>query len=351
MLFEADIFIAFWIFEAFKYQDLYHKPVIFYQGFPLLHDHELFVGRISVDYFWKELWDRAMNCNIFHENNFDEHIFKTGKPNRCFLSAEASFISEITFYQTAIKIPSVRPLSLYLKSAPRYMPRSSDVEIKKRKQLLVLKRKKLATDSIFIHVANNFLAFSSKIKSDFTLVERDDHVAYDGYTDFDYGGYLTFRTMRSYAAVTLLPWGPHVTTFRELYNMNQILFVPSKNWLLKNSLKQYVFSESLANGQNWDWGEMYPNYNESTQTQHKFSPFRMQTCLACKNYWLKFTEYFQVPGVLFFDSLIDFTYKIHFYLGSDFQRMQIWDIVNENVLKTRKEAKFFWRIVIGALLD
>ncbi|CAK0801857.1 unnamed protein product [Prorocentrum cordatum] len=282
----ADVITCQWVGECAKLRALYSKPVIAYVGFLLLNDP-------SVGSYHR--WSEPLP-------HFWERLQSLLEPQ----------LAEAAHWQTGARLPSVRPLALYV--GARHAPAEASG------QVLVVNRGRLARDVLFTQAAN-------------ALRDRQYPLEF-----VDQRAGMPYAEMARHRGAVMLPWDLNLVMFHDLYAMELPLFLPDRAGLHRTAFAYFArfFQNVLHAGQ--PWGEVHPRRGAAP---HPYSPFELDR-LEPREYWLGFTEYVRAPHVVRFGSVPELLLRALRLDGAAVSaRMRGYNA------RCRRESRRFWGRVLS----
>lgn len=319
----ADVIACQWIAECSKLRVAYAKPVIAYIGFLLLNDPS--VGNYHawsepVAHFW-ERWDMLLACDVHGGGRGRDRRGALGRPPAdggppCAVVWEEPQLAEASYWQTGSRLPSVRPLSLYV--GAHHDPRAAAPSI------LIINRGRLARDVMFTQAVN-------------ALRHRD--YPYD-FVDQRAG--MAYSEMATHRGVVLQPWDLNLVMFHDLYAMDLPLFLPDRAGLHHTAFAYYSrFRKNMGHKSNekQPWDEVKPG---RTPSPHAYSPFMLEY-FEPREYWLGFTEYIRAPHVQRFASVPDLLLQVLRLQGH-----RLAAAMARHNARCRRQARRFWLGVLTA---
>eukprot|EP00928_Gymnodinium_smaydae_P070784 TRINITY_DN54553_c0_g1_i1.p1 TRINITY_DN54553_c0_g1~~TRINITY_DN54553_c0_g1_i1.p1 ORF type:complete len:1204 (-),score=156.88 TRINITY_DN54553_c0_g1_i1:33-3110(-) len=280
-LHSAHILVCQWIGECAKLRAFYSKPVLAYVGFLPLNDPS--VGTYHV---WSEplaqYWERfqmLLDCDVHGGDRGSSRDVPLDGGPPCAVVWEEPQLAEAAHWQTGARLPSVRPLSLYVKAT--HQPTSGD------QRVLVINRGRLVRDITFTEAANAFR------HHDFPFTFVDQRAG------------MPYAEMAEHRAAVLQPWDLNLVMFHDLYAMELPLFLPDRAGLHHVAFSYFSRFRKHMDGEQ-PWSEIRPGRGESP---HPYSPFQLEY-LEAREYWLGFTEYVRAPHVGRFASLPDLLHRV-----------------------------------------
>ncbi|CAJ1356001.1 unnamed protein product [Effrenium voratum] len=307
----ADVLVGQWVGECSKLRVHYSKPVVAYLGFLLLNDPV--VGKY---HFWSEplphFWERFSTLQSCDVHKLDGRQPADGGPP-CAVVFEEPQLAEAAYWQTGIRNPSVRPLSLYVSASHDTSTALKDV--------LVINRARLQRDTHFTNALNAM----SHPEYPHRFVNQKQNMPY--------------AEMATYRAAIMMPWDLNLVMFHDIYAMNLPLFLPDLAGLHRVAVTYFARFRMNSAHEGQPFSEHLPGRKS---TPHPFSPFDLEF-LEARQYWLRFTEYLRAPAVQHFPSLPGLLLQV---LRLDAPHVS----AKMRAQNTRclRESKVFWSRVLGS---
>lgn len=244
------------------------------------------------------------------------------------LLTDAPYTAEILHSFTGIQLPVYRPLSSYVRA--KYAPhRTLGLLILRSSSMSKMAKSELHYDLLKMFAGGHF-------RPNFHLQK----------------GFISSDGLAKYRAILYLP-GPHswvLMQFRELYNMNMPLLMPSESDSL---LHAAVWQEKLYNNLKTIPGKNWLPRSKFWMQRHPFSPWPphdSRTGLGdgseyarASMYWVQWLEFFQWPFVQHYHGiphLLELARTSHFDTIS-------WKMADFNYAACER-ARTFWRASLSS---
>ena len=149
-------------------------------------------------------------------------------------------------------------------------------------------------------------------------------------------GHYTYSDIASHPGIILIPYQVSIMSLFEYYAMNIPLFVPSLDLLIKWQLEHRIMDEL-------SWNCVFGNCDSPSNipgcgySDHPYDPNDVTNPESLRH-WLKFADFYQWPGIVYFDDWGDLLSKL-----DTTNLSYVTSVMKRHWLKEKQNASRFWK--------
>eukprot|EP00927_Polykrikos_kofoidii_P079594 TRINITY_DN76383_c0_g1_i1.p1 TRINITY_DN76383_c0_g1~~TRINITY_DN76383_c0_g1_i1.p1 ORF type:complete len:721 (+),score=84.32 TRINITY_DN76383_c0_g1_i1:290-2452(+) len=335
---KPDLLLCMELRDAYFLWRVGRVPTIYYPAIIFLQD-EAFTDFGAAVYL--QQFDAIRRHDILAPRGVRMRTSKTLVPTA--VVAQSPYLAENVFYHTSRRVPSVRPLALYV--GPRYTPNSTSADgvgLGALHTLVLCARTRLLMSHscrLLFRQGRQLLPRRTRLR--IHLPSGDSDVVHG----------LPFDAVARFDSTVLFPWNIAITTFAEMYAMQMPLFVPDAPWLARlwpKAMTAYQRSHSTLHRKlrHRNKTDLVLDASEAEHPTPYPSLDRIGPDFGIMLYWAAHYSHLYLPGVKAFSSIPDLLRLLH---SGKAELEAMSEAMRSEADAAKREVVPFWENVVASL--